>query len=184
MKIYTKTGDQGLTSLLGGQRVSKGHHRIEAYGTVDELNSWVGMLRDQPVNASRADFLKQIQDLLFTVGATLATAPDKANVKKPDVVEEDIIALENAMDEMDDLLPPLRNFVLPGGHPSVSHAHVARTVCRRTEREVIRLAEHEEVDPLVIQYLNRLSDYFFVLGRLMCLELAVPEVTWQPRKQA
>ena len=184
MKIYTKTGDTGETSLLGGQRVSKGHERIEAYGTVDELNSWVGMLRDQPVNAGRADFLKSIQDLLFTVGATLATAPNKENMKHPDVLASDITALEQAMDEMDAVLPALRHFVLPGGHASVSYAHVARTVCRRAERGVIRLASHEGVDPLVIQYLNRLSDYFFVLGRAMCQELGVAEVTWQPRKTA
>lgn len=184
MKIYTKTGDKGTTSLLGGTRVSKGHERIEAYGTIDELNSWVGMLKDQEVNQKRAPLLKSVQDLLFTIGATLATEPDNTKVKRPDVLPEDITVLEEAMDAMDAELPALKNFVLPGGHPSVSVAHLARTVCRRAEREVIRLNEHNEVDALVIQYLNRLSDYFFVLGRMMTQELGVVEVVWAPRKQA
>jgi cob(I)alamin adenosyltransferase len=181
MKIYTKTGDQGITSLLGGTRVSKSDLRIDAYGTVDELNSYIGLLRDQPVNADRTDILKEIQDRLFTIGADLATVPGKDKVKKPDLHPEDIELLENEMDQMELKLPPLTAFILPGGHTAVSFCHVARTVCRRTERISVELASFEPVSDLVIQYLNRLSDYLFVLGRIMALELDVEEVTWRPR---
>lgn len=183
MKIYTKTGDKGETSLLGGARVSKGHIRIEAYGTVDELNSYIGMLRDQTVNASRTAFLKEVQDRLFTLGADLATEPGKDKVVKPDLFETDIEALEQAMDEMDATLEPLKNFILPGGHPSVSYAHIARCVCRRTERIAIQLNESESVDELIIRYLNRLSDYLFILGRKMAAELGVEENKWEPRSK-
>ena len=181
MKIYTKTGDQGITSLLGGVRVPKSDLRIDAYGTVDELNSYMGLLRDQEVNAQRADFLKEIQDRLFTLGADLATVPGKDKVKKPDLHAEDILLLEEEMDRMDASLPTLKAFILPGGHTAVSFCHLARTVCRRTERIVVELASYEEVNGLVIQYLNRLSDYLFVLGRKMAQELQVEEVTWTPR---
>ncbi|OIN56968.1 cob(I)yrinic acid a,c-diamide adenosyltransferase [Arsenicibacter rosenii] len=182
MKIYTKTGDKGQTSLIGGRRVSKADLRIDAYGTVDELNSWIGLLRDQPVNEPRKEVLKEIQDRLFTVGATLATDPEKA-VKKaiPDIIPDDITLLEQSMDEMDTQLPPLRAFVLPGGHASVSYCHLARTVCRRAERLVIHLSEQSPVDELVIQYMNRLSDYLFVLSRKMAQELGSEEVAWKPR---
>ncbi len=181
MKIYTKTGDSGTTSLLGGARVSKAHIRIEAYGTVDELNSYLGLLRDQPVNESRKDFLKQIQDRLFTLGADLATEPGKDKVVKPDLFDSDVEALEQAMDEMDEQLPALKNFVLPGGHQSVSFSHLARCVCRRAERIAIALNEVEPVDGLSIRYLNRLSDYLFLLGRKMAAELDAEEVKWEPR---
>jgi cob(I)alamin adenosyltransferase len=181
MKIYTKTGDQGITSLLGGTRVPKSDLRIDAYGTVDELNSYIGLLRDQPVNANRTDILKEIQDRLFTIGADLATVPGKDKVKKPDLHPEDIELLENEMDQMELKLPPLTAFILPGGHTAVSFCHVARTVCRRTERISVELASFEPVSDLVIQYLNRLSDYLFVLGRIMALELDIEEVTWRPR---
>lgn len=181
MKIYTKTGDQGITSLLGGTRVPKSDLRIDAYGTVDELNSYIGLLRDQPVNNDRLDTLKEIQDRLFTIGADLATVPGKDKVKKPDLHQEDVELLENEMDEMELKLPPLTAFILPGGHTAVSFGHIARTVCRRTERIVVELASLEPVSELVIQYLNRLSDYLFVLGRVMALELNVEEVTWKPR---
>ncbi|GAB5525731.1 MAG: cob(I)yrinic acid a,c-diamide adenosyltransferase [Roseivirga sp.] len=181
MKIYTKTGDSGTTSLLGGARVSKAHIRIEAYGTVDELNSYVGLLRDQEVNAHRRDFLKEIQDRLFTLGAELATEPGKDKVVKPSMFESDIDVLEQAMDEMDKSLEPLKNFVLPGGHQSVSFAHLARCVCRRAERIAIALNDQEPVDVLSVKYLNRLSDYLFVLGRKMAAELEIEEVKWQPR---
>lgn len=183
MKIYSKTGDTGQTSLISGRRVSKADSRIDAYGTVDELNSWIGLVRDQPVNENRRDLLKEIQDRLFTVGATLATDPDRKTPRKamPDIVEGDITLLEQAMDTMDAELPELRAFVLPGGHPSVSYAHLARTVCRRAERLVIGLNEQSSVDPLVIQYLNRLSDYLFVLSRKMTQELGSEEVAWKPR---
>ena len=183
MKIYTKTGDSGTTSLLGGARVSKAHLRIEAYGTVDELNSFLGVLRDQPVNEKRLDLLKEIQDRLFTLGAELATEPGKDKVLKPDLLPSDIELLEKEMDEMEKNLEPLKNFILPGGHPSVSFAHVARCVCRRTERICIALNEESPVDALVIQYLNRLSDFFFMLGRKMAQELGIEEVKWEPRKK-
>lgn len=181
MKIYTKTGDQGITSLLGGVRVPKSDLRIDAYGTIDELNSYLGLLRDQEVNQKRADFLKEIQDRLFTIGADLATVPGKDKVKKPDLHKEDVEQLEQEMDIMDAQLPMLTAFILPGGHQSVSFCHLARTVCRRSERIVVELASLEPVSELVIQYLNRLSDYLFVLGRKMAQELEVEEVTWKPR---
>ena len=182
MKIYTKTGDKGTTALLGGTRVLKSDIRIEAYGTVDELNSYVGLLRDQPVNESRKDLLKVIQDRLFTIGADLATAPGKDQVKKPDLLESDIELLENEMDKMDEEIPALTSFVLPGGHQSVSFAHLARCVCRRAERISVALNDEEWVSPLVLRYLNRLSDFFFVLGRKMAQELDAEEVKWEPRK--
>ncbi|GAB3259202.1 cob(I)yrinic acid a,c-diamide adenosyltransferase [Larkinella harenae] len=182
MKIYTKTGDKGQTSLIGGRRVSKAYHRIDAYGTIDELNACLGLVRDQPINTNRKELLKEIQDRLFTIGAELATDPEKT-VKKPlpAILDSDVTHLEQAIDEMEAHLPSLRAFVLPGGHPSVSFCHLARTVCRRAERLVIALNDDEFVDPLVIQYLNRLSDYLFVLGRKMVQELDVEEITWQPR---
>ncbi len=183
MKIYTKTGDSGTTSLLGGARVSKAHIRIEAYGTVDELNSYIGLLRDQEVNAARKDFLKTIQDRLFTIGADLATEPGKDKVIKPDLFDTDISALESAMDHMDEQLPALTSFILPGGHQSVSFSHLARCVCRRAERICNTLNEQEPVSELVLKYLNRLSDYLFVLGRLMAQELDAEEVKWEPRKK-
>ncbi|WP_339607933.1 cob(I)yrinic acid a,c-diamide adenosyltransferase [uncultured Roseivirga sp.] len=182
MKIYTKTGDSGTTSLLGGARVSKAHLRIEAYGTVDELNSFLGVLRDQPVNEKRLALLKEIQDRLFTLGAELATEPSKDKVVKPDLLPSDIELLEKEMDEMEKDLEPLKNFILPGGHPSVSYAHVARCVCRRAERICIALNNESPVDSLVIQYLNRLSDFFFMLGRKIAQELGIEEVKWEPRK--
>ena len=183
MKIYTKTGDSGTTSLLGGARVSKAHIRIEAYGTVDELNSYIGLLRDQEVNSSRRDFLKAIQDRLFTIGADLATEPGKDKVVKPDLFDSDITTLEKAMDAMDEQLPALTSFVLPGGHQSVSFSHIARCVCRRAERICITMNELEPVSNLVLKYLNRLSDYLFVLGRMMAQELHAEEVKWEPRKK-
>jgi len=182
MKIYTKTGDQGITSLLGGVRVPKSDLRIDAYGTIDELNSYLGLLRDQEVNQKRSNFLKEIQDRLFTIGAELATSPGKENVKKPDLHQEDVEVLERELDDMDVQLPMLSSFILPGGHQSVSFCHLARTVCRRSERIVVELASLEPVSELVIQYLNRLSDYLFVLGRKMAQELNVEEVKWNPRK--
>lgn len=183
MKIYTKTGDEGQTSLLGGTRVPKFDVRIDAYGTVDELNSYIGMLRDQEVNWMRADVLKEIQDRLFTIGADLATDPAKQNVKKPDLLGADIEMLEKQIDEMEKPLAPLTSFILPGGHPAISFGHIARTVCRRCERIVTELAAMEEVSELVIQYLNRLSDYLFVLCRKMAQELNVNEVIWNPRNK-
>ena len=181
MKIYTKTGDQGITSLLGGVRVPKSDLRIDAYGTLDELNSYIGLLRDQEVNKKRSELLKTIQDRLFTIGADLATVPGKDKVKKPDLHPEDVEVLEKEMDAMDAELPMLTAFILPGGHTAGSFCHLARTVCRRSERIVVELASQEPVAELVIQYLNRLSDFLFVLGRKMAQELEVEEVTWKPR---
>lgn len=182
MKIYTKTGDKGFTSLIGGTRVPKSSHRIDTYGTVDELNSWIGLLRDQEVNTSRRDLLKEIQDRLFTMGSALATDPAATQSKPlPPLLPADITLLERAMDEMDAQLPPLREFVLPGGHQAVSFCHVARTVCRRAERLTIALHAEAPVEELVLIYLNRLSDFLFVLSRAMAQELGAEQVNWKPR---
>ncbi|MER2996026.1 cob(I)yrinic acid a,c-diamide adenosyltransferase [Pontibacter populi] len=182
MKIYTKTGDKGTTALIGGTRVAKSHLRIEAYGTVDELNSYIGLVRDQEVNASRAAILKEIQDRLFTIGSMLATDPGKdVKMVTPDLHPEDVTLLESEIDVMSEDVPPLRAFVLPGGHQSVSFCHVARCVCRRAERLAIRLQEESPVEELVIIYLNRLSDYLFALCRRMTYELQAEEITWKPR---
>lgn len=181
MKIYTKTGDKGKTSLFGGSKVSKSSLRIESYGTVDELNSYIGLVRDQKVNEVRKDELIEIQDRLFTIGSILATEPGNTKVKTPQLQEGDIKFLENKIDEMDHQLPPMKSFILPGGHESVSHCHITRCVCRRAERIVIELNEIDPVSPLVYQYLNRLSDYLFVLARKMSSELKAEETPWKPR---
>ncbi|MFN4147237.1 MAG: cob(I)yrinic acid a,c-diamide adenosyltransferase [Runella sp.] len=183
MKIYTKTGDNGTTSLVGGTRVSKADLRIDTYGTVDELNAYIGLLRDQPVNEPRRAFLKYIQDRLFTIGSILASEPDNKKHFIPDITSEDIEALEKSIDEMTETLPIMRFFILPGGHQSVSFAHIARTVCRRAERLVIALNQHEPVESEVIHYLNRLSDYLFILSRKMAQELGVEEIKWEGRKR-
>lgn len=181
MKIYTKTGDTGTTSLFGGKRVSKADLRIDTYGTVDELNSYIGLVRDQEVNAKRKNILVEIQDRLFTIGSILATEPGNTKVKIPSLLEDDILLLEKEMDLMEADLPPMKFFVLPGGHQSISFCHVARTVCRRAERLAISLNSHEAIDPLVIKYLNRLSDYLFMLSRKMTHELGAEETPWKPR---
>ena len=180
MKIYTKTGDSGTTSLFGGLRVPKSHYRIEAYGTVDELNAYLGLLRDQEVNQPIQQILIEIQNKLFTIGAILATEPGNEKVKVPQLSELDILLLEKEIDKMDSMLPPIRNFILPGGHVSVSFGHVARTVCRRAERLVIALDALEKIDPLVIKYLNRLSDYLFMMCRKMAADLDIVETPWKP----
>lgn len=181
MKIYTKTGDEGTTALFGGLRVSKSDLRIDTYGTVDELNSWVGVLRDQEVNKSRQAELIEIQDRLFTIGSILAVEPGNTKVKVPQLSADDVAFLEKKIDDMESRLEPMKVFVLPGGHPSVSFGHVTRTVCRRAERLVIALHGQDAVEPLVLKYLNRLSDYFFVLCRAMTAELKAPETPWKPR---
>jgi cob(I)alamin adenosyltransferase len=181
MKIYTKTGDQGTTSLFGGKRVSKADLRIDTYGTIDELNSYLGLLRDQEVNHKRKNILIEIQDRLFTIGSILATEPGNTKVKIPSLAENDILFLEKEIDSMESELEPMKFFVLPGGHPSVSFCHIARTVCRRGERLTIALHQQEPVEILVIKYLNRLSDYLFVLSRKMTHELGAEEVAWKPR---
>ncbi|HEX8059283.1 MAG TPA: cob(I)yrinic acid a,c-diamide adenosyltransferase [Cyclobacteriaceae bacterium] len=181
MKIYTKTGDKGTTALFGGKRVSKADLRIDTYGTIDELNSYIGLLRDQEVNRSRKEILVVIQDRLFTIGSILATEPGNTRVKIPSLSEQDVTTLEQEIDKMELKLDPMKFFVLPGGHTSVSFGHVARTVCRRAERLVIALNNQEPVDSLVIKYLNRLSDYLFVLCRLMTKELNAEEIAWHPK---
>jgi cob(I)alamin adenosyltransferase len=181
MKIYTKTGDAGETSLFGGRRVSKSNLRIEAYGTIDELNAYMGLLRDQKGNKARQNELKSIQDRLFDIGANLATDERATRKKIPSIIPEDVEVIEKAIDEMELQLTPLKNFILPGGHSSVSLSHVVRTVCRRAERCVVALDEVSHVEENIVQFLNRLSDYLFVLGRLMAKELGVEEVIWTPR---
>ena len=182
MKIYTKTGDKGQTSLFGGARLPKNHIRIEAYGTVDELNSYIGLVRDVAGNEQVKEVLAAIQDRLFTIGSNLASDPSK-DIITPDVYHSDIELLEREIDRMTSELPELRSFILPGGHTTVSFCHIARCVCRRTERMVVALAENEKVELIIIQYLNRLSDYLFTLGRLLAKDLKVEEVTWNPRKK-
>jgi cob(I)alamin adenosyltransferase len=181
MKIYTKTGDEGLTSLIGGTRVPKYDLRIESYGTVDELNSYIGMIRDHDIDASDKDILKEIQDRLFTIGAALASDPEKSKMKIPDLHLSDITFLENQMDEMNLVLPELKHFILPGGSPVVSFCHVARCVCRRAERIIVHLKSESFVEEKVVVYLNRLSDYLFVLSRKLCHSQNVPENKWLPR---
>lgn len=190
MKIYTKTGDSGTTALFGGTRVPKHHIRIESYGTVDELNSWLGLIRDQKINTQSKDQLAKIQDKLFTLGAILATDPEKAILKNgkerlniPKISVSDIEILENAIDEMDATLPQMTHFILPGGHTSVSYCHIARTVCRRAERMATLLFENEPFDEEVLSYLNRLSDYLFVLARKLSKELKAEEIKWIPEKK-
>lgn len=181
MKIYTKTGDEGLTSLIGGTRVPKYDLRIESYGTVDELNSYIGMIRDHDIDASQKDVLKEIQDRLFTIGAALASDPEKSKMKIPDLHLSDITFLENQIDEMNLVLPELKHFILPGGSPVVSFCHVSRCVCRRAERIIVHLKAESFVDEKVVVYLNRLSDYLFVLARKLCFDRNVPENQWFPR---
>jgi cob(I)alamin adenosyltransferase len=181
MKIYTKTGDKGLTSLIGGTRVPKHHLRIESYGTVDELNSYIGLIRDQDISAHDKEILKHIQDRLFTIGASLAADPERSKMVIPDLHVTDIELLEREMDTMDQQLPPLKYFILPGGSNTISFCHIARCVCRRAERISVHLAEESEVDEKVNVYLNRLSDYLFTLGRKIGHEQNIPENKWIPR---
>ncbi len=180
-KIYTKTGDKGQTSLIGGTRVPKHHIRIEAYGTVDELNSYIGLIRDQKIEEHVLKTLLEIQDRLFTIGSSLASDPEKSKMKIPDLKEEDVTLLENEIDKMNETLPEMRSFVLPGGHTTVSYCHIARCVCRRAERLTIHLSENSFVADLVIKYLNRLSDYLFVLSRKLTMDLNAKEIPWKAR---
>ncbi len=189
MKIYTKTGDKGTTALFGGTRVAKHHIRIESYGTVDELNSHIGLIRDQEIDARSKEILIHIQDRLFTLGSILATDPEKTILKSgkerlniPKIIEDDILLLEKEMDFMNESLPPMTHFVLPGGHTTVSHCHIARCVCRRAERLATLLNEQEPTDEQVLKYLNRLSDYLFVLARKLTYQLQAEEILWVPKK--
>ena len=189
MKVYTKTGDKGTTALFGGTRVPKDHIRIESYGTVDELNSYIGLIRDQDFSQHYKDILIEIQDRLFTVGAILATPPEKEVMKNGEkrlqnlgILESDIELLEKEIDTMEEALPQMTHFVLPGGHTTVSYCHVARCVCRRAERLAVHLSHNEPVADIAIKYLNRLSDYLFVLARKLSHDLNADEVKWIPRK--
>lgn len=190
MKIYTKTGDKGTTALFGGTRVPKHHIRIDSYGTVDELNSHIGLIRDQNIDQHSKDILIIIQDRLFTIGSTLATDPEKAILKSgkerlniPKVTLEDIHKLENEIDLMNATLPEMTHFVLPGGHQIVSFCHIARCVCRRAERLASALNDIEPFQPEALTYLNRLSDYLFVLARKLSHDLKAEEIQWIPQKQ-
>jgi cob(I)alamin adenosyltransferase len=181
MKIYTKKGDKGMTGLIGGSRVSKASLRIESYGTVDELNSWLGVIRDGEINTIYKEQLTEIQDRLFTIGSSLACDDEISKVKLPDLLNEDVVKLETWMDEMDAQLEPMRYFILPGGDQTSSFCHVARCVCRRAERICVDLSSTEFVAELVLTYLNRLSDYLFVLSRKIASEKGVIDQPWRPR---
>ena len=183
IKIYTKTGDKGTTSLIGGTKVPKSHLRIEAYGTVDELNAHIGLCRDLLTDDVNRATLLEIQDRLFTIGSSLACDPIKEpRMRIPDLKELDVIALEKEIDRMTDIIPPMKSFILPGGHTIVSQLHIARCVCRRAERCCVRLElESLEVDQILIKYINRLSDYLFILGRFTAHNFQVEELPWRAR---
>lgn len=183
MKIYTKTGDHGQTSLIGGVRVSKAHIRIESYGTVDELNSWIGMLRAYGLENSTDTLLNNIQNQLFVIGSHLAADPEKSRMQLPEFDPAFTLALEDGIDGLQANLPELKNFVLPGGNQPASAAHLARCVCRRAERLVVALSEHEAVNQHLLEYLNRLSDYLFTLARNLCVSVGNEEIRWQPAQK-
>ena len=182
-KIYTKTGDKGLTSLIGGTRVSKNHIRIDSYGTIDELNSFLGLCIDSINDEKSKTVLKEIQDRLFTIGSSLACDPDKEPLMKlPDLKDTDITFLEKEIDGMNEVLPVMKSFILPGGSVAVSHIHIARCVCRRAERICVAMQENELfIDVKVVQYINRLSDYLFILARYVAHISKVEEIPWKPR---
>lgn len=180
-KIYTKTGDKGLTGLIGGTRIPKFDIRIEAYGTVDELNSYIGLIRDQIIDEKSRIVLIEIQDRLFTLGSLLAADPEKNKMPLPQISEIDIELLEKEIDAMNEHLPEMKFFVLPGGHTTISFCHIARCVCRRAERCVLRLNEVHTVNELIYKYLNRLSDYLFILSRKLTIDNNAIETTWKPR---
>ncbi|HEX7754232.1 MAG TPA: cob(I)yrinic acid a,c-diamide adenosyltransferase [Niabella sp.] len=182
-RIYTKTGDKGKTALIGGTKVSKGHLRIESYGNVDELNSYIGLCKDLLPDVRSKTVLQEIQEQLFTIGAILAQDPDKeTKMALPDLQEEDVQLLEQEIDAMTAQLPPMQSFILPGGSIPVSHLHVARCICRRAERSVVRLTEESAVAALLLIYLNRLSDYLFVLARYTALLSGITDIPWKPRR--
>ena len=182
LKIYTKVGDKGTTSLIGGTKVLKSDPRIEAYGTIDELNSYVGLCSDVLIDQHSKRILKEIQDRLFTIGSSLACDPEKEpKMKIPDLNEEDVSLLEKEMDQMNEMIPQMKSFILPGGHVIVSHLHIARCICRRAERCCVRLSEQATENLLILKYLNRLSDYLFVLARYTLHLLNAEEIEWKPR---
>jgi len=182
MKIYTRTGDRGETSLIGGTRLPKFHLRIECYGTVDELNSHIGLILCQNIDPKQQEVLRDIQDRLFTIGAALAADPEKSRMKIPALHESDVLLLEAEIDRMNESLPELKHFVLPGGNVMAAHCHIARCVCRRAERLVFQLASSAFVDEKMTVYLNRLSDYLFVLARKLNMDAQTPEIIWIPRE--
>ena len=183
LKIYTKTGDKGKTSLIGGTKVSKSHPRIESYGTVDELNSHIGLVSDLITDQTCKTILREVQDRLFTIGSLLACDPTKeSGVKLPGLIDNDVKILESEIDRMNESLLEMRSFILPGGHVTVSSIHITRCVCRRAERACVYLLENnQEVDKLIIIYLNRLSDYLFMLARYSAHLLGINDVPWKPR---
>lgn len=181
-KIYTKGGDKGETSLLGGTRVPKYHERIEAYGTLDELNSYIGLIRDQDINEHYKDILFDIQNNIFLAESYLAADKEEHTKQLPDLTIDDIVLLETEIDKMNEEIPPLTSFILPGGHTVVSYCHIARTICRRAERLVIKLENQYKIEPFIIQYLNRLSDYLFVLARKIAKDYNVDETLWKTEK--
>ena len=180
MKIYTKKGDTGKTSLIGGVKVPKSNIRIQAYGTVDELNSFIGLIRDAFPDAHTSKILYQVQCLLFTIGSHLASAPGKSHMALPSITENDVTLLESEMDQMTAKLPELTHFILPGGQIASSYCHIARCVCRRAERLIVELSETEPVELIIIKYVNRLSDYFFVLSRKIHSDYKIEEIKWLP----
>ena len=190
MKIYTKTGDSGTTGLIGGTRVPKNHIRIDSYGSLDELNSYLGLVRDQDIDQLYRHTLIKVQEKLFVIGAVLATDPDKETLKNgkkrlniSKISAKDIALLEQQIDDMNETLPPMTHFVLPGGHQTVSFCHIARCVCRRAERLIVALHQITPLDPNILTYLNRLSDYLFVLARKLSDDLKTDEIKWIPEKE-
>jgi len=181
-KIYTKTGDSGETSLLGGTRVLKSHERVEAYGTIDELNSFIGLIRDQGIDDHYIEVLIRIQENLFIAESWVAADPQLPCPQIPLIRDEDIHLLEQEMDQMNTKLAPLNNFIIPGGNPVASYCHIARTICRRAERHVIRIKGGSPTDEIIITYLNRLSDYLFVLARKVCQDLGGKEIKWKTKE--
>ena len=179
MKVYTKKGDNGDSQLIGGKIVRKNHAKLECYGSIDELNSFIGNLYDDPIDNLQKNNLRKIQNQLFNLGCQIASNPNNNEIKLPNIKEENVVILEEEIDKMDMLLPKLTDFILPSGAPSSSKCHIARTVCRRAERNLISLAEIETVNPLHIKYLNRLSDYLFVLARFILMENNIPAIEWE-----
>ena len=179
MKIYTKKGDEGNTQLLGGSMVKKNHIKLECYGTIDELNAFIGNIYDQKISEYHKEILLKIQNQLFNLGSCIAFDGKKESIKLPNVTENNIEMLEKAIDKMDASLPILKNFILPSGLSTVSKCHIARTICRRAERNLVALGEEEKINPLHLKYLNRLSDYLFVLARFILMENDISATEWE-----
>ena len=180
MKIYTKAGDRGISTLLGGNVVPKDHPRLEAYGTLDELNSWIGLIRDQLIDDDMRGTLLKIQDRIMVGSTVLASEKTDTPVALPELHEKDISFLEMEIDGMDKLLKPLQSFILPGGHTTVSYCHLARATCRRAERYSVKFIKNSEQTGLLVKYMNRLSDYLFTLARKVAMDLKIEEIIWQP----